>query len=278
MFIAFNDKQERISIENATQENPYFCPICGEPLIIKAMKSLAVHPHFAHKRGAKCPDDWHYDMSEWHYSWQQKFPKENREVIITKDGVKHRADVLINNTVIEFQHSHIKGEEIAKRNNFYLTCGYNVVWVFDATDKIKNDIEESIDPMKCNPYDLCWKRAKQEFNIKFPQQVNIYLQYKIPDPNISNQELDIMILLTKVDPKNFEFYKTSKYYFLQNNFLKEYGVELNDASISDIKNYEQMIKDIANYQKPQRIQQNTTSKPKRRLPKLNTPRRRNWWL
>lgn len=241
MFIAFNSNGERISIENAIKNDEYFCPICGEPLIIRATNSFAVKTHFAHKRGTVCYDDWTHDMSEWHLSWQKQFPEQYREVIIEKNGVKHRADVCINNTVIEFQHSPITGEEIAKRNEFYLSCGYQVVWVFDATDKIKNSIEDSIDPMKCRNDDLCWKRPKQQFSIQIPPQVKVYLQYKtfVSNGKYSNQEFDIMILLTKISPKDFTFYQTIPYYILPNNFLKEYGIVLNDnsLSVSDIIKY-----------------------------------------
>lgn len=221
MFIALNANGERVSIENATKDNQYFCPSCGEPLIVKAKDSWAVRTHFAHKRGTDC-DDWTHDMSEWHLSWQQQFPEQYREVPIEKNGIKHRADICINNTVIEFQHSPIKGEEIAKRNDFYISCGYQVVWVFDATDKIKNGLEDSIDPMKCREDDLCWKRAKQQFAIKMPPQVTIYLQYKtcISNPQYANQEFDIMLLLAKLTPKDFKFYKTLPYYIQPINFLK----------------------------------------------------------
>lgn len=40
MFIALNSNSERISIENAIKNNEYFCPICGEPLIIRAANFL----------------------------------------------------------------------------------------------------------------------------------------------------------------------------------------------------------------------------------------------
>ena len=240
MFIALDDYGNRISIENATKDNQYFCPICGELLTIRATDSLAVRTHFAHKRGTICYDDWTHDMSEWHLSWQRRFPEEYREVVIEKNGIKHRADICINNTVIEFQHSPITGEEIAKRNNFYLYCGYQIVWVFDATDKIKNWIEDSIDPMKCRDDDLCWKRAKQQFAIKMPPQVTIYLQYKtcISNPQYANQEFDIMLLLTKISPKDFTFYKTYPHYIIPNNFLKQYGISISDdvLSITDIIN------------------------------------------
>ncbi len=238
MFIALNADGERISIENATQDNKYYCPICGEPLTIRATNSLAVKTHFAHKRGTICYDDWTHDMSEWHLSWQKQFPEQYREVVIEKDGIKHRADVCINSTVIEFQHSPITGEEIAKRNDFYISCGYQVVWVFDATNKIKNWFDESIDPMQCREDDLCWKRAKQQFSVKIPQQVTIFFQYKTftSSEQFPNQEFDIMLLLTKISPKDFVFYKTIPYYILPNNFLKQYGISLNDdvLSISDI--------------------------------------------
>lgn len=112
MFIALNANGERVSIENVTKENQYFCPICGELLTIRATDSLAVKTHFAHKRGTICYDDWTHDMSEWHLSWQQLFPEQYREVVIEKNGIKHRADICINNTVIEFQHSPITGKKL----------------------------------------------------------------------------------------------------------------------------------------------------------------------
>ena len=249
MFIALNANGERISIENATADTQYYCPICKKPLIIRASESLAVKTHFTHKRGTICYDDWSHDMSEWHLSWQRQFPEQYREVVIDKNGIKHRADVCINNTVIEFQHSPITGEEIAKRNAFYLSCGYQVVWVFDATDKIKNWIEDTIDPIKCREDDLCWKRAKQQFAINIPPQVTIYLQYKttVSDNKYTNQEFDIMLLLTKISPKDFTFYKTLPFYILPSNFLKQYGIPLNNVlSVTDIinqtKSYIQQIK------------------------------------
>lgn len=236
MFIALDADGNRVSIENAIQDNQYFCPICGEPLTIRAADSLAVKTHFAHKRGTVCYDDWSHDMSEWHLLWQRLFPTRCREVIIENQGIKHRADIFINNTVIEFQHSPITGEEIAKRNDFYLSCGYQVVWVFDATNMIKNEVADSIDPMKCGCDDLCWKRAKQQFAVKFPSNVTVYLNYKISVPN-SDKEFDIMLLLTKLNPKNFTFYKTIRY-ISPFNFLKQYGISSTDniISVGDIIN------------------------------------------
>ena len=166
-------------------------------------------------------DDWDHDMSEWHFSWQEKFPEECREVVVEYNGVKHRADILINNTVIEFQHSPITAEEIKRRNDFYIACGYNVVWVFDATNQIKNRAGGAIDPMQCRDNDLCWKRAKRQFvQGIISSKVKVFLQYKtcISNSNVPNQEFDIMLLLQKITPKDFTFYKT----ITPDIFLKQY--------------------------------------------------------
>lgn len=235
MFVAYNADNKLISIENATAENKYYCPGCGAPLTIRAKGSLAVKTHFAHKRGSDC-DNWTHDMSEWHLSWQKRFPIQNREVVIEKNGIKHRADVCINNAVIEFQHSPIKAEEIAQRNEFYLSCGYRVVWVFDAESKLTNPFERTIDPIRCRPDDLRWKREKQQFSLKMPQGVTVFLHYKTPVSvrELNGKDVEIMLLLTEVAPKKIVFFKTDPYYIFPNNFVKEFGSSLECPSVSGI--------------------------------------------
>ena len=120
VFIAKDKEGNNITIEEAVRSGEYFCPICGGAVIVKAKSSEAVKEHFAHKNKAEC-DSWNYDMSDWHRAGQNSFPKECQEVVVQKDGIKHRADVLINNTVIEFQHSPISGDEI------YARCGIQVL-------------------------------------------------------------------------------------------------------------------------------------------------------
>lgn len=241
MFVALDKNNNRVSIENAVKDQDYFCPSCGEPLIIKALSSVSVKPHFAHKKGADC-DSFSHDMSEWHFNWQQQFPLENREVVVEKDGIKHRADVLIGNTVIEFQHSHISPEEIAARNDFYLSIGYNMVWVFDANGQIKNECGESTDPVKARPMDLCWRRKKNQFSNPIPRQVKVFIQYKtdVSIPQLAGRQIDIMLLLDDPEPKYISFHSTriyDKYFYITpSNFLKEYGgnVDEKTISISDI--------------------------------------------
>ena len=56
MYIALDENKIRVHIENADKSKQYFCPVCGEKLIIKAVDSLSVKPHFAHKKGTECID------------------------------------------------------------------------------------------------------------------------------------------------------------------------------------------------------------------------------
>lgn len=139
MFVAFDKDGNRTHINQAYVKYDYYCPVCGEKLIIK--KGEIKSHHFAHQTTGQCHDHWHYDMSDWHINWQSKFPAESQEVVLTKGEEKHRADVLIKNTVIEFQHSSLSAEEFEERNMFYKSLGYKVVWLFDMTEKWGNGID-----------------------------------------------------------------------------------------------------------------------------------------
>lgn len=132
MQIAFDREGNRISADKADKRSAYHCPLCGSSLILR-QGDLNI-PHFAHKSN-ECTDGWDYDMSEWHYSMQNRFPSEQREVVVEYMGKKHRADVLDGRQIIEFQHSPISIEEIEERNSFYSSAGYSVAWVFDVREQ-----------------------------------------------------------------------------------------------------------------------------------------------
>ena len=216
MFTALAKDNKRISIEEAVPGESYRCPVCDSPVVVKAVNSNNVRMHFAHKRNSRCLDDWKHDMSDWHFEWQSKFPIENREVVVEKDGVIHRADILINDTVIEFQHSPISGEEFESRNYFYKNCGYRVVWLFDATDKMKID--------ECS--DLVWKRKTTLFSSMRTQIDAFYIQHYLPDAND-------LLLLSQVDPKEVRRHKTI-YPIMPESFLKEYG-GIQDENVLSIR-------------------------------------------
>ena len=250
MYIALNSNKERVQIENASINKEYFCPICGEKLIIKAIDSKSIRIHFAHKSKKDC-DDFNHDMSDWHYNWQCCFPENTREIVLENNGIKHRADILINNTVIEFQHSPISTDEIRKRNEFYLSCGYDMLWVFDANDKIKNEFNGPLNILECGDFDLVWKRKNSQFIVPMPNKVNVYLDYKIDIKynGVDYKSIDNLILLEKVHEKYIYFIRTFPYLITPKNFLKEFGIGIDDElSVSEIlrNSYEYHMKQKAN--------------------------------
>lgn len=238
MFIAIDKDNNRVEIENADKTEEYFCPVCGERLRIRAKESIAVKTHFAHKTNSQCVDDWNHDMSEWHLNWQRKFPTECREVVIENNGIKHRADICIGNTIIEFQHSPLSLEEFGKRNEFYTSCGYKVVWVFDAEGKIASCHPKAygIDPNELSFVELCWKRKNVLFLTKLSSELEIFIQYKI-------ENKDIMLKLKNVSYKDFKFYRTYPNYLLIDNFLKEYGA-ITDPRVLAISTIIEQTKDV----------------------------------
>ena len=129
MNIAIDDKGNRITASSAVKGEIYKCPLCNAEVIVKQGEINI--DHFAHK-SHECLDSWHYDMSEWHYSMQNRFPEEQREVVVRHNGEIHRADILFGKQVVEFQHSQISIEEVKKRNKFYRDAGYDIAWVFDV--------------------------------------------------------------------------------------------------------------------------------------------------
>ena len=226
MITALDSNGNKVDISDAVDGEKYFCECCGGLLTPRNKKheNRQRIPHFAHKDMEDC-DGWSHEMSEWHIKWQKRFPLESREVVVEKNGVKHRADVLINDIVIEFQHSPIKAEEIEERNNFYLSCGYGVVWVFDADGKIKNGYDENgIDPMRKDP--IVWKVKKTQFSSPMPRGVDVYLEYTIP-MNVDGETMNIpiMVLLREVDPKVIK-YRMTKEHIMRWNFCQQMGVEM----------------------------------------------------
>ena len=134
MFIAKNAHNEIIEIEEATKGNDYYCPECKGKLRVRDGEINV--KHFSHESNCDC-DNWG-EMSEWHLEWQRKFDKSVREIVLQKDGKKHRADVHMSvkgiNLTIEFQKSSINKPTIRERVEFYSQFG-NMIWLFDLSDK-----------------------------------------------------------------------------------------------------------------------------------------------
>jgi hypothetical protein len=110
------------------------CELCNGKVIAKC-GNIVVH-HWSHYNRKEC-DKWWEPETLWHRDWKNKFPEEYREIIFKNDSTMeiHRADIYTpDGLAIEFQHSSIKKEERASRENFY----NNLIWVVDCS-RLIND-------------------------------------------------------------------------------------------------------------------------------------------
>lgn len=115
-------------LEVASRGSRGTCPGCGEEVIAKC-GSIKVW-HWAHLN--KDCDPWSEPESVWHLSWKQRAPLDRQEVVIKRNDVTHRADVVAKNgAVLELQASPISAEDILERERFY--C--HMAWLFRCTWK-----------------------------------------------------------------------------------------------------------------------------------------------
>jgi hypothetical protein len=122
------ETKERIE---ATPKAEAICPGCGALLIPKC--GLIVIHHWAHKANKDC-DPWWEPEGEWHRNWKALVQPEATEVVIRRDGIQHRADIVGDRKrVIELQHSSISPQDIQDREAFY----EKMTWVFDVSDSLE---------------------------------------------------------------------------------------------------------------------------------------------
>lgn len=126
MFNALGPDGDRVPAEPGASGT---CPACMAALMPKCGQIVAWH--WAHHGTPDC-DPWAEPDSEWHLGWQQRVPRERREVV----RGPHRADIVTpGGTVVELQHSAISPAEIEERERFY----GRMVWLFDAAEPYDDD-------------------------------------------------------------------------------------------------------------------------------------------
>lgn len=115
------------------------CPACGAAMIAKCGRQR-VH-HWAH-RGERACDAWYEPETPWHRDWKNRFPTVLQEVVLhAASGEKHIADVRTGQGLtIEFQHSHLRPDERAAREQFY----GHMFWVVDGA-RLKRDLPRFIE-------------------------------------------------------------------------------------------------------------------------------------
>lgn len=218
MLFANDYKDNRVYIDDTHSNKDYYCPYCGAPLITK--KGEIRRHHFAHKHGHLCTDSWErnrsYDVSLWHNEWQSFFPKDNQEIKLSLGDTKHRADVLIDRTVIEFQHSIMPVKSFDDRNNFYFNMGYKVIWLFDLSELVQNNqlvVRKTHEGLIFN-----WKNPKKSFNNYDIKSGCIDLFFQINDQN------ECIVRVTEVSLTGFECFQTTNF-ISKSDFLNYVGLE-----------------------------------------------------
>lgn len=184
------------------------CEVCGSEVISKCG---TIYPyHWAHKNNKDC-DPWYEPKTAWHKKWQDYFPEYLQEVVIKKNDIYHRADILTEKgIVIEIQNSPISEDCLKAREIFY----QNMIWIVNG-DKFKNNLNSiNLLKNKLKKLDLSIKLSVRKA-IKHKHISNIISKFKkIKSYND--------ILITNINIKH-------TYITEQNNIL----VLLKTASIED---------------------------------------------
>ncbi|MBQ6052770.1 MAG: UvrD-helicase domain-containing protein [Clostridia bacterium] len=219
MLFANDYNDNRIHIDETQSNQTYYCPYCGAPMITK--KGNVCQHHFAHSASYHCSDTWEqtraYDMSIWHNEWQSRFPKANQEIKLSLGDTRHRADVLIDSTVVEFQHSIMPVKSFDDRNNFYFNLGYKVVWLFDLSDIY---CDGNLSYCKENGR-LCfkWNNPKKAFNSYDVKSGCIDLFFQLSEDTSE----DKIVRVLDVSEKGFEQFYASNF-ISKDNFLEYVGL------------------------------------------------------
>lgn len=218
MLFANDYNDNRVHIDETHSNQEYYCPYCGAPLTTK--KGEIRQHHFAHKQKYLCSDSWErshsYDISPWHNEWQSFFPKDNQEVKLSLGDTKHRADVMIDRTVIEFQHSIMPVKAFDDRNNFYFNLGNKVIWLFDLSDLFEDQLfyRELSDGLEFH-----WRNPKKAFNNYDIKSGCIDLFFQLRDDSDN-----CIVRVTDVSIDGFErFYTTN--FMSKNEFLIYVGMK-----------------------------------------------------
>ena len=215
-----NDRNlNKVHIDETNSKEEYTCHHCGALLITKK-GDIRVH-HFAHSSGHLCTETWKSkrEIGEWHNNWQEFYPRDNQEVYLNLGEVRHRADVIVGKTVVEFQHSILSKNEFDERNNFYSNLGYRVMWLFDVQELVEKTIivEKSVVNQEIL---FTWKnptkaKAFNAYDIK-AGRTEIFFQM--------NNEENCIVKVKDVSWKGFEEFTTSNWMSKQ-EFLEYTGLK-----------------------------------------------------
>jgi hypothetical protein len=147
-------------------------------VLIKVQPTQKIKPYFKHKTDI-CDNK----MSAWHIDWQSRF--DNTEIPI---GGRRTADVVVNQTILEFQHSPLSPDNVKHRSHDYIVECYKVYWIVDCNENFNVvDGDQS--------YHLTFKGDTWRYK-SFISQDYVYLNhskliYRINPSNVKNNMIEV---------------------------------------------------------------------------------------
>lgn len=128
-----NDKKLRRQIRSGTKHL-----VCKNGHMLIKYESKIRKNHFRHKNSS---DVGGHSMTEWHSEWESNFQETEVPFPCKKHGISdRRADAVIGDNVLEFQHSYISKDEVDCRNYDYCVCHRKELsWIIDCNDTIVFD-------------------------------------------------------------------------------------------------------------------------------------------
>lgn len=147
LLIAENNNGKLTQADFGTKNQKYYCPFCGEELILK--QGLVKIPHFAHKANSNCKFDYWEPESQRHLEMKkmvmEKVTKHNKCIIAEYE---HQIDNLIADVYFEIVHRSDSFKvavecqcspkslwDFIDKTRVYTDMGVHTLWLFDFPEK-----------------------------------------------------------------------------------------------------------------------------------------------
>lgn len=157
MFIALNENNEPVTVDEAKRGQAYYCPVCQSKVTFKAGHVRI--PHFSHYRIAHCIRYLYKSESIEHLKAKHDLylhikQSRNVDMEIYLDEIEQIPDLLADKTAIEIQLSTISIDLLLTRTRGYTSLGMDVYWLLD---------EHAFNPHKPTQFQLATMKSHHLF-------------------------------------------------------------------------------------------------------------------
>ena len=124
------------------------CPECSSEVFAKCGEIKFWH--WSHYPDA--PPCFQKEETIWHRQWKEKFPEHCQEVYVEHHGKRHRADVIFDGIIYEFQSNNLRTEEMREREEFWCKTGRSFIWILKAPDACFESRPYCVEPKPWKAY------------------------------------------------------------------------------------------------------------------------------